>query len=307
MSHVAGRTDEAYMALAFDHCQLYRLLFLPSELGLCSSLQKINVDHNFLTSLPPAPPQKGPVLGRLMALHTLSARYNKLTTLPFDLWRARSLTNIYIDGNRKLEPAIVEAAEKGTEDLLDHLEWYSKYGWTTQLSSPTLEQIVKKREARANATPPGVDGTFETDFHREKAERVSMQATELQLRRAIEDLGRTPWERMRVYYNVPGVNNRPWELDESPLYTSSGAKMKAWVRSPACDTPNGGKDNWLGGSDSSEGDLEDRLDAVATSKRSPQRVRDELLQMFEGEMEDPYLDSSPESMGESYARQGLFP
>ena len=66
---------------------------VPAEIGQLTSLTRLDLDNNQLTSLPAE-------IGQLTSLRELSLSYNKLTTLPAEIGQLTSLTVLILGGNK---------------------------------------------------------------------------------------------------------------------------------------------------------------------------------------------------------------
>jgi hypothetical protein len=65
---------------------------LPPEIGRLTSLTRLDLSQNMLTSLPPE-------IGHLHYLQDLDLRDNVLTSLPPGIWQLPNLGNLWLDGN----------------------------------------------------------------------------------------------------------------------------------------------------------------------------------------------------------------
>jgi len=86
----------------------HQLVAIASELRFLTNLVTLYLSNNHLVSLPPYPPQQGPVMGKLKLLQQLCLRKNLLCALPMDIWEMTALTELILldnpwTGNPKLK------------------------------------------------------------------------------------------------------------------------------------------------------------------------------------------------------------
>ena len=76
-----------------------QLVGIAAELRFLTNLAVLDLSNNQLISLPPCPPQVGPVFGKLISLQKLNVRKNQLCDLPLDFWECTLLTDLNLQGN----------------------------------------------------------------------------------------------------------------------------------------------------------------------------------------------------------------
>lgn len=83
---------------------------LPSEIGLFTSVQILNIDRNHLTSLPRE-------IGKLVNLESLSAMHNQLTNLPPEIGQLEKLSRILLSDN----PIVIEQLDILPLEVREHM------------------------------------------------------------------------------------------------------------------------------------------------------------------------------------------
>ena len=121
---MSGQGLQALTPSLFHHYQFLDKLYLdhngltklPPEIGRLRHLTHLDVSGNMLTELPPE-------VGMLVNLITLLAFDNKLQTLPFELGSLFKLETLGIEGNKTMFTNLVDVIkQQGTKAIVHRLK-----------------------------------------------------------------------------------------------------------------------------------------------------------------------------------------
>ena len=131
-----------------------QLVAIAAELRFLTSLKSLDVSNNQLVSLPPFPPQQGPIFGKMVSLEKLNVRKNLLCDLPLDLWETTTLQELNAHenpwtGNPKLKRVVApHPQDAGGELVVRVIEGkdFAKMDGRRGLSDPYVK--IKLQEAK---------------------------------------------------------------------------------------------------------------------------------------------------------------
>jgi Leucine-rich repeat (LRR) protein len=131
-----------------------QLVAIAAEVRFLTSLKTLDLSNNQLHSLPPYPPQQGPIFGKMVSLEKLHVRKNLLSNLPLDLWETTTLQELHLQenpwiGNPKLKRVVAPHPEDAGGELVVRViegKDFAKMDGRRGLSDPYIK--IKLQEAK---------------------------------------------------------------------------------------------------------------------------------------------------------------